>query len=125
METTERMIRDYVNAYNNFDIDGMLKDVAPSVLFKNISGGETDMALNGIAEFKEQALQAKNLFSSRKQTITSIKQANNKVIVEIDYHAVLAIDLPNGMEKGTELNLKGKSEFTVAADKIIEITDIS
>jgi hypothetical protein len=125
MERTEQIIRDYVNAYNNFDIDGMLKDVVPSVQFKNISGGKTDMALNGIAEFKEQALQAKNLFSSRKQTITSLKYVDSKVIVEIDYHAVLAVDLPNGIEKGTELNLKGKSEFTVAADKIIEITDIS
>jgi hypothetical protein len=125
MERTEQIIRDYVNAYNNFDLDGMLKDVVPSVQFKNISAGKTDMTLNGIAEFKEQALQAKNLFSSRKQTITSLKYADGKVIVEIDYHAVLAVDLPNGIEKGTELNLKGKSEFTVAADKIIEITDIS
>jgi hypothetical protein len=125
MKKQEQIIRDYVDAYNNFDIEGMLKDIDPAILFKNISGGKTDMTLNGIAELKQQALQAKNLFSSRKQTITSIKHSNNETVIEIDYHAVLAIDLPNGLKKGSELNLKGKSEFKLAADKIIEITDIS
>jgi len=124
MEKTEQIIRDYVNAYNNFDIDGMLNDVAPSILFKNVSGGKTDMILNGIAELKEQALKAKNLFTSRKQTITSFQISNNEAIIEIDYQAILAIDLPNGLKKGSELKLKGKSEFKLAADKIIEITDI-
>ncbi|MCO5936456.1 nuclear transport factor 2 family protein [Mucilaginibacter sp. RB4R14] len=125
MKKTEQIIRDYVNAYNNFDIDGMLKDIDPSILFKNISGGKTDMTLNGIDELRQQALQAKNLFSSRNQTITSIKYADNEATFEIDYHAVLAIDLPNGLKSGSELNLKGRSEFKFAGDKIIEITDIS
>lgn len=125
MEKDEQIIRDYIEAYNTLDIDGMLKNLAPSVSFKNISDGETNMTLNGIDEFKHQALKAKTLFGSRKQTITSIKHRNNELIVEIDYHAVLAADLPNGLKKGSELNLKGRSEFKLLANKIIEITDIS
>lgn len=125
MENTERIIRDYVNAYNNFDIDGMLNNIAPTVTFKNVSGGKTDMILNGIMELKEQALQSKDIFSSRKQTITSIEYIGDKTVIQVEYHAVLAMDLPNGLKQGSELNLKGRSEFKFAADKIVEITDIS
>jgi hypothetical protein len=125
MERTEQIIKDYVDAYNHFDIDGMLNNVASSVIFKNVSGGNTNMTLQGIIELREQAMQAKDMFSSRKQTIKSIEYTGDKATIEIDYHAVLATDLPNGLKKGSELNLKGKSEFTLAGNKIIAITDIS
>jgi hypothetical protein len=125
MKQRERIISNYINAYNNFDVDGMLTDLDQSVKFVNISSGEVNMTLTGLSAFKEQAIQAKDLFSIREQTIKSFKHADDQSEIEIAYSAVLAIDLPNGLKRGDKLNINGKSIFKFSGDKIIEITDIS
>jgi hypothetical protein len=125
MKQRERIINNYVKAYNNFDIDGMLIDLDQSIKFVNISSGEVNMTLNGLSAFKAQAIQAKDLFSIREQTIKSFKHPDNQSEIEIAYSAVLAIDLPNGLKRGDKLNINGKSTFKFSGDKIIEITDIS
>ena len=93
--------------------------------FENISEGTVNMTLNGIVAFKEQATQSANLFKERTQKIKSFQNNGNETIVEIDYHAILAIDLPNGLNAGSELNLTGKSIFKFSENKIIELTDIN
>jgi hypothetical protein len=40
-------------------------------------------------------------------------------------YAVLAVDLANGLRKGDELNLQGRSIFKFSGDKIVAISDIS
>jgi len=124
-ELRERIIDNYIKAYNNFDVDSMLADVDEYITFENISNGEADMTLAGIAAFKEQAQQAAMLFKSRQQTVTAIEHSIDHTEVNIAYYAVLAIDLPNGLKAGDELNLTGKSIFKFDGDKIISITDIS
>ncbi|HEY1055813.1 MAG TPA: nuclear transport factor 2 family protein [Emticicia sp.] len=125
MEQREQIIQHYIESYNNFDIEGMLKDLDENVQFENISNGEVNLSTKGLAALKEQAEKAKAFFSSRKQIIKSFQHTDNKAEIEIDYHAVLAIDFPNGLKKGDELNLKGKSIFVFDGSKIIAITDIS
>jgi hypothetical protein len=125
MQLREQIINQYINAYNNFDIDGMITDMTPTMKFVNVSNGEVNMTLNGLPAFIEQAEHAKGLFTSRKQTIKSFKHAADQTEIDIAYNAVLAIDLPNGMKKGDGLNLTGKSIFKFLGDKIIELTDIS
>jgi hypothetical protein len=125
MENTETIVKNYVSAYNSFDVNGMMADMGESIKFENISDGKVNMTLNGLDEFKAQAEQGKNLFSSRQQTITRFIHTNEQTEIEIAYHAVLAIDLPNGMKKGDELNLSGRSIFKFSGGKIVEITDIS
>jgi hypothetical protein len=83
------------------------------------------MSLSGLTSFKEQAELAKNYFSLNKQTIKSYLHCNNETEIEIDYYAILAMDFPNGLKKGDELQLKGKSIFKFSGDKIIKLTDIS
>jgi hypothetical protein len=124
-ELREKIIDNYIKAYNNFDVDGMLINVDEYITFENISNGEANMTIEGIAAFKEQALQAAMLFKSRQQTVTTIEHSTDHTEVNIAYHAVLAIDLPNGMKTGDELNLTGKSIFKFKGDKIISVTDIS
>lgn len=121
----EQIIKNYIEGYNQFDIDKMIVDFNDKIIFENVTNGEVNMSLNGVAEFKEQAEQAKNYFLSRKQTITAFHHFEFKTEIEIDYHAVLAMDFPNGMKKGDELNLKGKSVFEYLDDKIVKLTDIS
>ncbi len=125
MDVKEQIITNYINAYNNFDVASMIKDFTENIKFENVSGGVVNMTLNGLTEFSQQAEQAKNLFSNRKQTILSFNHLENQTEIEIDYQGVLAIDLPNGLQKGAELNLKGKSIFIFEDNKITSLTDIS
>ncbi|CAI2765730.1 MULTISPECIES: nuclear transport factor 2-like protein [Flavobacterium] len=121
----ERIIKNYVEGYNQFDIDKMTTDFSRDIVFENIQNGEVNMTLNGLNEFKEQAENAKAYFSTRSQVITVLNHFESKTEIEIDYHAVLAMDFPNGMKAGEELNLKGKSVFEFLDNKILKLSDIS
>jgi hypothetical protein len=125
MINREKIIRNYIDGYNEFDIDKMVKDLDERIMFENISNGETNMLLTGLKAFKEQAEQTKNFFSTRTQTIKSYKHHNDETEIEIDYNAILAIDFPNGLKNGDELKLQGKSVFKFWRDRIIKLTDIS
>jgi hypothetical protein len=120
----QKIIENYIKAYNDFNIENMLCNMHEEILFENISNGEITLTTRGIAALKEQAEQAKAYFSQREQNITSIKFDNDIVEVDIDYNAILAIDLPNGLKKGDKLELKGKSIFNFQDNKIIELKDI-
>lgn len=102
----------------------MLTHLDEQIKFENISNGVTNMTLTDLNLFRKQAEQAKNLFKTRKQTIKSWTHQDNLIEIEIEYNAVLAIDLRNGLKKGDKLNLKGKSIFKFSGYKIIELTDI-
>lgn len=125
MKQREKIISDYIDAYNRFDIDGMVVDFDEAINFKNISNGKVNMSINGLDKFKEQAEQAKNLFTKRKQTLKSFNHKDDETEINIAYYAVLAVDLPNGLLKRDELNIEGKSIFKFRNGKIISITDIS
>lgn len=121
----KQMIENYIQAYNEFDIDGMTKDLHEDILFENISDGEVTLKTEGLDSFVTQAKTAKQYFATRKQTIVDWKFQGDKVIIGIDYQGVLAIDLTNGMQAGDPLQLKGQSEFEFNNGKIIKITDKS
>lgn len=119
------MITNYVVSYNNFDINGMTRDLASNIVFKNISNGNEDLRIEGIDSFKDQANSATQYFTERKQTIESWKFEESKVTIEIAYKATLAMDFPNGMKKGETLEMKGTSVFEFQNMKIKSITDMS
>ncbi|WP_374165256.1 nuclear transport factor 2 family protein [Arcticibacter sp. MXS-1] len=121
----ENMISNYIGAYNQFDIDGMTADLADNLVFENVQDGKVTMSLTGLDAFREQAEQAKAYFSERKQEIRSIRHSTDSTEVEIGYRAVLAIDFPNGLKKGQELNLSGRSVFAFRDGKIVKLTDLS
>lgn len=121
----KQIIKNYVKSYNDFDIDGMTKNLTDNVVFENISNGKVDLRTEGIKEFTKQAESAKQYFKKRKQTIESWEFNDSKVIIKINYKAILAIDLPNGLKTGDTLELKGESEFEFENKKIKSITDKS
>ena len=102
-----------------------MKVVHQDIEFKNVSRGETNTSASGINEFREIAEQSKQLFSSRKQTVTKFESEGNGASVEVDYTGVLAVDLPNGMKVGETLQLKGRSQFVFRDGKIYRLTDYS
>lgn len=121
----ESIIQNYVSGYNGFDVEKMVTDFDPAIRFENISGGQSNIVLAGLSDFKRQAEQALRLFSARKQSVVSFKHYQDCTEVVIDYSAVLAADFPNGLAAGDKINLKGKSVFRFKDDKVIELTDIS
>ncbi|WP_028525312.1 nuclear transport factor 2 family protein [Runella limosa] len=125
MQEREQMIQAYVEAYNRFDVEGMLVHLDENIQFENISNGEVTLSLIGKEAIRQQAEQSKGYFSERCQTITSFKHENNLCEIEVDYEAVLDIDLPMGLKKGDRIQLEGRSVFQFENDKIIALTDIS
>jgi ketosteroid isomerase-like protein len=121
----QQTIENYIKAYNNIDVEGMLVQLHPEVEFENIAKGKVKLSLKGIEAFKKQAEEAAKYFTQREQKITELAITNNTAEAQIDYSAILAINLPNGMQAGDKLELKGKSVFTFKDDKIIKLQDYS
>jgi hypothetical protein len=119
------LVQQYVDAYNAFDIDGMAALLHEEVEFRNISDGEVEVETKGIDEFRDLAEQSKDVFTERCQTIKQFTILPNKVEIEIDYEATLAIDLPIGLNAGEKLKLQGKSIFEIKDDKLYLIEDYS
>ncbi len=121
----QQKIQNYIEAYNQFDIERMVADFDESIVFENIQNGQINLILNGIKEFTTQAEKAKEYFSVRKQTITSLIHDEITTIAEINYYAVIAMDLANGLKAGQELNMKGRSIFQFSDNKIVRLADMS
>lgn len=121
----EEIIKNYITAYNTFDVAGMLTVLHPEIEFINISNGETNLTLNGLVSFKTQAEEACRLFKVRHQEIISIFYGDNHVEVDIHYSGVFAIDLPNGAKAGDGIEMKGKSVFQFHDGLIVKLVDMS
>lgn len=121
----QRIIENYIKAYNSFDIEKMLIDMDDNVRFENSTDGVVNLVTNNIMELRFQAEQAKQFFKEREQTITDYIFNNDLVEIHIDYKGVLAIDFPNGLKAGDKIELQGKSIFKFKNNKIIELKDIS
>jgi hypothetical protein len=118
MEERESIIRNYLEGYNQFDVDKMIANFADDIVFENVSDDQITISLSGLKAFKEQAEQAKSYFSRREH---KAKETH----VAIDYSAILAMDFPNGLKKGDVLNLNGKSVFEFSGNQIVRLTDRS
>ncbi len=119
------LIERYLHAYNTFDTEGMLAVIHPDIVFKNISCGEVNATASGKDEMRRLAEQSKDLFISRRQTVTHFEANDDQASADVAFTGVLAADLPNGMKKGETLKLTGRSEFRFRDGKICKITDIS
>jgi hypothetical protein len=121
----QRIIEEYIAAYNRFDVEGMTLHLHSNIEFRNIADGEVTHSIMGIEGFKLQAVEAAHYFSEREQRITGFTLNGNEAEVTIDYSGTLAVDLPNGLRAGEKLELQGRSLFTFEGDQIIRIEDHS
>ncbi|WP_240040734.1 nuclear transport factor 2 family protein [Pseudocnuella soli] len=103
----------------------MVAYFAEGIQFENVQDGQITLSLTGIDAFKEQAERAKTFFTNRRQTVKSFNHKEAETTIAVDYTAVLAMDFPNGLKKGQQLNLTGTSVFEFAGDRIVKLTDIS
>lgn len=121
----QKIIEHFVDAYNRFDVTGMIKDLHQNIIFENISNGQVDLTTKGIHEFKKQAEDTKTYFKERHMKITDMVFGSGCVEVTIDYMGILAKDLPGGLKSGDTLRLNGRSVYRFRDNKIINIKDIS
>ncbi|NYB26494.1 MAG: nuclear transport factor 2 family protein [Methanobacteriaceae archaeon] len=119
------IIDQYVKAYNEFDVDKMVRNIHPDVEFKNIANGEVNMHIQGLETFKKQVKDSTNLLKKREMTITKQTIEGDVVKNKIDFKAVLNVDIPEGPKSGELVKLKGESVFKFKGGKIIYIEDIS
>ncbi|MCR2804618.1 nuclear transport factor 2 family protein [Paenibacillus soyae] len=124
-EEIQEIIGKYVAAYNTFDMEGMMSLLHQDIVFRNFANGEMNAETSGIQEFRELAERSAQIFSSRCQTVTDWLIADGNAEVQIDYEAILAVDLPNGLKAGEKIQLKGKSVFEIFEGKIGRIEDYS
>lgn len=121
----KQLVQAYIEAYNHFDVDGMVRHLHKDVVFRNTTNGEINLTTTGKESFRQQAEQAKQYFSQREQRITDWQVNDTRVEVLVDYTAVAAMEFPNGLKPGDTLQLQGKSIFEFADGQIISIDDIS
>ena len=119
------IIDEYIKAYNEFDVDGMIKNVHENLEFKNIANGEVNFELKGKNAFKKQIKQAFTIFKKREMKI--IEQEFNEDIVEnkIDFKGVLAMDISDELKKNDLIKLQSKAIFKLKNGKIVSIEDIN
>jgi hypothetical protein len=122
-QTKEEIIGKYIDAYNSFDIDSMLALLHTDVSFRNIANGEETEQINGKSEIEMLARQSAELFKTRSQVVRSLQIKDEKATMAIDFEAVLAQDLPNGLKAGETISFEGKSEILFKDGLIVSITD--
>lgn len=120
-----KLIKDYIDAYNKLNVNDMMEPLHDDIEFINISGGEISTKTKGKEELQKLAEQSVKYFTARNQNIVNSETSEDKIIIDVDYEAVMAVDLPNGIKAGEKFNLKGRSEFTFFENKIKSITDLS
>ena len=120
-----QLIDSYLDAYNCFELEGMLACLHPEVIFENVEKGEITLCLRGKAAFETQAAQALEWFMERSQHVTAFHFQQGRAVADIDYFAITAVELPNGVKPGTVFQLAGQSIFTFRDGLIVSITDIS
>ena len=124
-EQKEAMIREYVQHYNSFDIDGMVSLLHEEVRFRNVSNGEVTAETSGVESFRKLAKQSASLFKNRCQKVLISCFHEDQLEVEIDYEGTLAEDIPGGPKAGELIKLQGFSRFAFQDGKIFAIEDRS
>ena len=115
----------YLAAYNSFDVPGMLAELHPDVVFRNVSRGAVTAAAHGREEFRALAERAATLFRSRRQTVADAGTDGDRVWITVEYEGVLAADLGPGLRAGETLRLTGRSTFAFRDGLIVELVDES
>lgn len=121
----ESLIREYIAAYNAMRVPAMVALLHEVIVFENVSNTNGITTTSGKAAFQELAQQSLGLFRIRQQKIRSLTLGNRTAAAEIEFNAILAVDLPNGAKAGEAFTLRGVTVFAFSDGKIARISDYS
>ncbi|WP_448100369.1 nuclear transport factor 2 family protein [Luteibacter jiangsuensis] len=119
----QALVEAYIDAYNRFDIDGMLATLSDDVRFEHHAGDELAVATDGKGEFEKLARVGAAMFASRTQTVAAMNVRGDTLVATIDFHGEVAEDIPEGPRAGTVIEMTGTSEFGFAGGKICRVID--
>lgn len=119
------IVDNYVESYNNFDIEGMVKDFDENLEFKNTENGLIILSTKGISEFKEIANKSKDFFTQRKLNVLEYDIGEDFAIIYVNFKAVLSQDLNDSLKAGDEFSIGAKSIFNFKNGKITSLEDYS
>lgn len=120
------LVKKFIKFYNAFEVEEMVALFTEDCIFQNVSNSSGTVECHGKDALLNMAKQGAEIFSERHQTVTNWVIADEKIAIEIDYRAILAIDFPNGsLKKGDVLNLKGVSIYEFEDNKIKRLVDFS
>ncbi|MDR6642888.1 MULTISPECIES: nuclear transport factor 2 family protein [Rhodanobacteraceae] len=119
----QALIEAYIDAYNRFDVEGMLVTLTDDVRFEHHAAGELAVATDGKADFEKLARVGAALFASRAQTLVELRDEGEVVVATIDFHGEIAEDIPDGPGAGTIIEMQGTSEFSFRDSRISRVID--
>ncbi len=119
------MVVEFINAYNNRDVDAMMACLTEDAVFENISNSHAAMVWNGLDAIRQLAEQSAAAFASRQQDIIRCVQEGDTIVLELQFTGVPIIDLPNGMTAGNAAILQGVSFIEMRDGKICKLRDFS
>jgi hypothetical protein len=123
--TANNLFLEYVKAYNARDVSTMLTFFDDACVFENISGGKFTVRTKGKIELEALARRSAEAFASREQKIITLTQSGERIVAEIEYHAVLQADVSPELRAGDRLDLRGVSVCEVLNGKIVRLSDYS
>lgn len=121
----DEIIRKYIAAYNERDIDAMLSYVTEDVVFENISNTGQSMRLEGKEMMRQVAEVSGNAFSYRRQRLINLVSGAGKAAAEIEFEGRAAVDLPTGVKTGQSVKVRGASFFEFRGPLLCRIADYS
>ncbi|ABI76885.1 conserved hypothetical protein [Hyphomonas neptunium ATCC 15444] len=121
----DEIIRKYIAAYNERDIDAMLTYVTDDVVFENISNTGQSMRLEGKDMMRQVAEVSGNAFSYRRQRLINLVSGAGKAAAEIEFEGRAAVDLPTGVKAGQSVKVRGASFFEFRGPLLCRIADYS
>lgn len=119
----QALIEAYIDAYNRFDVEGMLVTLTDDVRFEHHADGALSVATDGKADFEKLARVGAALFASRQQTLIELRDDGETVIATIDFHGEIAEDIPEGPGAGTIIEMQDTSEFSFRDNRISRVID--
>jgi steroid delta-isomerase-like uncharacterized protein len=119
------IIRSYLDAYNARDVPAMLALMTDDVRFENATNQGGSLVIEGKAALAELAEQSAAAFSERGQTVRDAVVTLERVVLDIDFEARVAIDMQGGWKAGETVKLRGVSFYQLRGNLIAGIVDFS
>lgn len=119
----KQIIEDYIQAYNDFDIDRMMINMDQTIEYEHQVNGRILQKITGFREFKDYAELVGSTYLMRELKPISWKFEGNTVKVEMEFKGEFAIDYREDLAIGDKIESKGESEFIFFQNKIIQIID--
>lgn len=120
-ETQKQIIKDYLQACNQFDTERLVANIHDNLFFQNISNDKVTIETTDKAAFIEQAELTKTFFKERTITPTNWQVDGNTIKVSVDYKAILAVAFSDTLQPGDNFNVVGEMCFSFDGDKVTHL----